>query len=140
MEPTVKMDLPLMIATTVLAAVFIAFIILRQKFRYGKQLEQLTPKAKPRTFGVFTLEEVAKHDKPDDAWIIVQHLETKEYRVYDITTYIEEHPGGDAILRHVGGDTTEGFHGPQHPVTVYVLIEEYCVGKLAESEAAKLGK
>lgn len=32
-------------------------------------------------------------------------------QVYDVTPYVEEHPGGDAILRNAGGDATEGFHG-----------------------------
>uniref|UniRef100_A0A0E0QIF8 Cytochrome b5 heme-binding domain-containing protein n=2 Tax=Oryza TaxID=4527 RepID=A0A0E0QIF8_ORYRU len=31
--------------------------------------------------------------------------------VYDVTSYVEEHPGGDAILNNAGGDSTEGFFG-----------------------------
>ncbi|MCI54754.1 hypothetical protein A2U01_0076004, partial [Trifolium medium] len=26
--------------------------------------------------------------------------------VYDVTSYVEEHPGGDAILAHAGDETT----------------------------------
>ncbi|PNH03752.1 Cytochrome b5 [Tetrabaena socialis] len=59
---------------------------------------------------------------------------------YDITDYVEDHPGGESILRNIGGDATEGFHGPQHPVTTFLLVEEYCVGKLAEGEEGKLGR
>ncbi|KAK8624920.1 hypothetical protein V6N13_089806, partial [Hibiscus sabdariffa] len=29
--------------------------------------------------------------------------------VYDVTLYVEEHPGGDAILAHAGDDSIEGF-------------------------------
>lgn len=32
-------------------------------------------------------------------------------QVYDVTSYVEEHPGGDAILAHAGDDSTEGFYG-----------------------------
>lgn len=32
-------------------------------------------------------------------------------QVYDVTPYVEEHPGGDAILNNAGGDSTEGFYG-----------------------------
>jgi hypothetical protein len=32
-------------------------------------------------------------------------------QVYDVTPYVEEHPGGDAILNNAGGDSTEGFFG-----------------------------
>ena len=39
-------------------------------------------------------------------------------QVYDVTAYIEHHPGGDAIFWHAGDDCTEGFHGIQHPPTV----------------------
>lgn len=39
-------------------------------------------------------------------------------QVYDVTSYIEHHPGGDAIFWHAGDDCTEGFHGIQHPPTV----------------------
>jgi cytochrome b involved in lipid metabolism len=39
-------------------------------------------------------------------------------QVYDVTPYVEEHPGGDAILNNAGGDSTEGFFGF---VTSYIL-------------------
>ena len=32
-------------------------------------------------------------------------------QVYDVTAYVEEHPGGDDILNNAGGDSTEGFFG-----------------------------
>ncbi len=50
--------------------------------------------------------------------------------MYNLTEYIDEHPGGDSILSNVGGDATEGFHGPQHVSTVFVLVEDYCIGRL----------
>ncbi|XWS75507.1 hypothetical protein CRYUN_Cryun01aG0095300 [Craigia yunnanensis] len=31
--------------------------------------------------------------------------------VYDVTSYVEEHPGGDAILAHARDDSTKGFYG-----------------------------
>ena len=53
-------------------------------------------------------------------------------QVYDVTSYIEHHPGGDAILWHAGGDATSGFLGIQHPPTVFELVEEYCIGWLED--------
>lgn len=32
-------------------------------------------------------------------------------QVYDVTAYVEEHPGGDAILNNAGDDSTDGFFG-----------------------------
>lgn len=48
--------------------------------------------------------------------------------MYDVSGYVDHHPGGDAIFTHAGGDCTEGFRGPQHPPTVEDLVEEYCIG------------
>lgn len=31
--------------------------------------------------------------------------------MYNVTPYVEEHPGGDAILNNAGGDSTKGFYG-----------------------------
>lgn len=50
--------------------------------------------------------------------------------MYDVTDYIDFHPGGEAILRNAGGDSTKGFYGPQHPVTTRDVICEYYVGPL----------
>lgn len=68
--------------------------------------------------------QVAEHASQGDAWIIVKD------KVYDVTPYVEEHPGGLAILRHAGGDATEGFHGPQHPPRVFDLIDDFQIGEV----------
>mmetsp|Transcript_582 Transcript_582/g.2221 ORF Transcript_582/g.2221 Transcript_582/m.2221 type:complete len:148 (-) Transcript_582:135-578(-) len=75
---------------------------------------------------IFGADEVAKHNSRDDCWLII------EGKVYDITDYVDEHPGGDAILNNAGGDATEGFKGPQHPTRVWDELEEYWVGTLAK--------
>ncbi|CAM8921876.1 unnamed protein product [Rhodiola kirilowii] len=54
---------------------------------------------------VFTAAEVAVHNKRTDCWIIIKD------RICDVTSYVEEHPEGDAILAHAGDDSTEGFFG-----------------------------
>ncbi|GAQ80652.1 hypothetical protein KFL_000590040 [Klebsormidium nitens] len=72
----------------------------------------------------YTKDEVAKHVDRGDCWIIVDD------KVYDVTPYVEEHPGGDAILRNAGGDASEGFHGPQHPQRVYDIIDDFQIGEL----------
>eukprot|EP00326_Haptolina_ericina_P012281 CAMPEP_0181202046 /NCGR_PEP_ID=MMETSP1096-20121128/18629_1 /TAXON_ID=156174 ORGANISM="Chrysochromulina ericina, Strain CCMP281" /NCGR_SAMPLE_ID=MMETSP1096 /ASSEMBLY_ACC=CAM_ASM_000453 /LENGTH=84 /DNA_ID=CAMNT_0023292525 /DNA_START=143 /DNA_END=397 /DNA_ORIENTATION=+ len=48
------------------------------------------------------MEEVAKHDSKTDCWIIVDGL------VYDITAFLEEHPGGRRLpAKYAGKDATE---------------------------------
>ncbi|KAI4347060.1 hypothetical protein L6164_007909 [Bauhinia variegata] len=68
--------------------------------------------------------EVALHNKRTDCWIIIKN------KVYDVTSYVEEHPGGDAILAHAGDDSTEGFFGPQHATRVFDMIDDFYIGDL----------
>ncbi|KAL0064807.1 hypothetical protein AAF712_008204 [Marasmius tenuissimus] len=56
----------------------------------------------------FTREEVAKHNKPDDLWIII------DSNVYDLTRFKGMHPGGLAALvdpEVAGQDATDVFYG-----------------------------
>ena len=75
-------------------------MLLRQAFRYHVispfVLKPLS--IVPRFYSTnpsetyFTLEEVAKHDNEDDCWMVING------KVYDVTDYIDDHPGGDVIL------------------------------------------
>ena len=49
----------------------------------------------------FTLDEISKHNKPNDMWIILKDC------VYDISNF--KHPGGDIIKGVVGQDATSIF-------------------------------
>ena len=74
----------------------------------------------------FSAAECARHCARDDLWLVVNR------RVYDLTEYVDNHPGGDSILRTAGRDSTAGFEGPQHPASVHDLISTYLIGRLAE--------
>mmetsp|Transcript_3044 Transcript_3044/g.4651 ORF Transcript_3044/g.4651 Transcript_3044/m.4651 type:complete len:134 (+) Transcript_3044:62-463(+) len=90
--------------------------------------EQEVVQGSPVVFrGNLTLDEVARHNSPTDAWIIV------EGKVYDVTTYVDIHPGGDTILNNVGGDSTEGFRGPQHPISADDVLATYYIGDVTGS-------
>jgi len=91
----------------------------------------------PRVEGAdnrYSRAEVAAHASDDDLWLVIRDRATGEDRVYDVTDYVDEHPGGMAIADHAGGDATEGFHGPQHPPTVFELLETYRVGTLVVAD------
>lgn len=52
----------------------------------------------------FTEEEVAKHNKADDCWVIVKNV------VMDLTSFLDNHPGGrESIVKYAGQDATESF-------------------------------
>ncbi|KAL6655736.1 hypothetical protein ACP70R_006562 [Stipagrostis hirtigluma subsp. patula] len=74
----------------------------------------------------YAKKEVSTHNTRRDCWIIIKD------KVYDVTSYVEEHPGGDAILNNAGDDSTEGFFGPQHGTRVFDIIEDFCIGKLKD--------
>ncbi|KAG6421025.1 hypothetical protein SASPL_117574 [Salvia splendens] len=74
----------------------------------------------------YTKADVSSHNKRTDCWIIIKD------KVYDVTSYVEEHPGGDAILVHAGDDSTEGFFGPQHATRVFDMIEDFYIGNLVK--------
>ena len=73
---------------------------------------------------VFDASEVALHNKKDDCWIIVDN------KIYDVTDYVIEHPGGDSILNFAGSDSSVGVHGPQHPISMWDVLKLYYIGEL----------
>ena len=52
----------------------------------------------------YTKEEVSCHNTSDSCWIIINN------KVYDVTSFLSDHPGGKNILLSMGGkDATESF-------------------------------
>lgn len=75
----------------------------------------------------FTLSEVSEHWQPDDCWIVVFD------RVYDVTQFVDEHPGGAYIMQeHLGRDATLVFRGSRHGPDAYDMLEKYLIGVLVE--------
>ncbi|CAN8245016.1 unnamed protein product [Cochlearia groenlandica] len=72
----------------------------------------------------YSKSEISLHNKREDCWVIIKD------KVYDVTSYVEEHPGGDAILDHAGDDSTDGFFGPQHATRVFDMIDDFYIGEL----------
>ncbi|KAL4772545.1 hypothetical protein BDW60DRAFT_222451 [Aspergillus nidulans var. acristatus] len=80
----------------------------------------------------YTLEQVKAHCTPDDVWIILHN------KIYDVTKYLEDHPGGSAVLIEVAGaDATEAFEEIGHSDEAREQLEPYYIGDLPDQEQAE---
>lgn len=54
---------------------------------------------------IFTREEVRDHTSEDSLWCIIDHT------VYDLTDFLDAHPGGESVLKQIAGqDCTSAFY------------------------------
>jgi len=76
-----------------------------------------------------SLDQVSWHDQISDCWVVIYD------RVYDITGFLLEHPGGEEILlEYAGRDATLAFRGIGHDVAMLQTLERCFLGVLPESE------
>ncbi|KAL0403259.1 UNVERIFIED_CONTAM: cytochrome isoform E [Sesamum radiatum] len=74
---------------------------------------------------VHTFEEVAKHNKTKDCWLIISG------KVYDVTTFMDDHPGGDEVLLSATGkDATNDFEDVGHSDSAREMMEKYYIGEI----------
>ena len=74
----------------------------------------------------YSIEEVAFHNNENDAWIIINN------DVYDITDFLDEHPGGKMILMSVlGEDATELFEELHNLKILKEYGEKYKIGMIS---------
>jgi 4-hydroxysphinganine ceramide fatty acyl 2-hydroxylase len=71
-------------------------------------------------------QDLAKHTTADSCWVIYQN------KVYDVTEFIQDHPGGDDLILDYGGkDVTAVMKDVlehEHSDAAYEILEEYCIG------------
>lgn len=83
---------------------------------------------KPSRDRLISVEEVSKHNKEDDCWVIISGY------VLNMTHFLNEHPGGkNAILLYAGKDATDEFN----MMHTFDYIEKYApdtiIGKVANA-------
>jgi NAD(P)H-flavin reductase len=72
---------------------------------------------------LYSMEDVSRHSKPEDAWTAISG------KVYDITKFISEHPGGDIIMDGVGKDATDLFENEfSHSDDAKKLLASFQIG------------
>lgn len=117
-------------AATVILGVLLVFLFVFPRFTKPSQSKTESSNSNKKNISKesrkYTKAEISLHNKRTDCWVIIKD------KVYDVTSYVEEHPGGDAILTHAGDDSTEGFYGPQHGTRVFDIIDDFCIGELEQ--------
>lgn len=84
----------------------------------------MAQKVSQTTSRTLTREEVAKNNNEDSLWCIVDH------KVYDLTDFLDAHPGGNVVLQQVAGqDATTAFFN-LHRYEVLQKYDNLCIGTI----------
>lgn len=71
----------------------------------------------------FTFAEVAAHTTKKDLYMVVHD------KVYDVSSFVDEHPGGEEVLLDVAGqDATEAFEDVGHSDEAREILEGLRIG------------
>lgn len=123
----------------ILSSIAVLAVLVFVGFQLTSKDPALTPETQPTpdTTKTYTAVEVSRHNVKDDCWTVIAG------NVYDITSYIKSHPGGDDILRACGQDSTNLFlerqtesgesvgTGTPHSQSAQAQLEKLRIGTLA---------
>ncbi|KAI8540520.1 hypothetical protein RHMOL_Rhmol09G0269800 [Rhododendron molle] len=77
---------------------------------------------------LLAFEEVNNHNKTKDCWLIISG------KVYDVTPFMDDHPGGDEVLLSATGkDATNDFEDVGHSDSAREMMEKYYIGEVDQS-------
>jgi len=77
----------------------------------------------------YTLEQISEHNSKESCWMALFD------KVYDVTSYLDDHPGGDLfIMQGCGKDATELFEMKsgmgKHTEAAFQMMEKLYIGDL----------
>ncbi|XP_060949617.1 cytochrome b5 [Limanda limanda] len=82
---------------------------------------------------LFRLSEIQEQNSFKSTWIIIHH------QVYDVTKFLEEHPGGEEVLREqAGGDATESFEDIGHSSDAREMASSMVIGEVHPDDREQL--
>uniref|UniRef100_A0A2K6FR93 Cytochrome b5 type B n=1 Tax=Propithecus coquereli TaxID=379532 RepID=A0A2K6FR93_PROCO len=77
----------------------------------------------------YRLEEVAKRNSLKELWLVIHG------RVYDVTRFLNEHPGGEEVLlEQAGVDASESFEDVGHSSDAREMLKQYYIGDVHPSD------
>ncbi|ESO11040.1 hypothetical protein HELRODRAFT_185302 [Helobdella robusta] len=81
---------------------------------------------------IYKLADVKSHNNSKSCWIIIHN------DVYDVTPFLEEHPGGEEVLlEQAGSFASEAFEDVGHSTDAKEMMKQYKIGTLHESDREK---
>ncbi|KAG8661632.1 cytochrome b5 [Manihot esculenta] len=82
----------------------------------------------PTLTKLYTMHEASQHKTKEDCWIVI------DGKVYDVSSYLDEHPGGDdVVLATIGKDAADDFEDAGHSESARELLQSFCIGELDTS-------
>uniref|UniRef100_A0A673MG23 Cytochrome b5 reductase 4-like n=1 Tax=Sinocyclocheilus rhinocerous TaxID=307959 RepID=A0A673MG23_9TELE len=72
-----------------------------------------------------TEEELKKHNTRNDCWTCIRGM------VYNVSAYMDFHPGGEELMRAAGIDSTDLFDQVHRWVNYESMLKECLVGRMA---------
>lgn len=78
---------------------------------------------------------LAEHSKRDSVWMTIHG------KVYDVTKYLDDHPGGEEVLLdRAGKDATEDYEDVGHSNEARKALLPLEIGEISPSEQTASGK
>ncbi|ORM41222.1 Uncharacterized protein C1F12.10c [Babesia sp. Xinjiang] len=102
------------------------------QFRFAELMESNKDPFVERAEGPIDVTEVAKHASESDCWIIYKG------KVYDVTRYLDIHPGGrQHLLDYAGKNVTSEFLEVHPWVNCEFLLKSLLVGELKPENSSE---
>ncbi|KAL4093310.1 hypothetical protein PRIC1_010744 [Phytophthora ramorum] len=77
----------------------------------------------------FTLEDVSPHKTAEDCWMVIRDEGVR--KVYDVTAFLDDHPGGPEIMVDVAGqDASDEFEDIGHSNDARAQLKQFEIGKI----------
>ncbi|XP_045763339.1 cytochrome b5-like [Maniola jurtina] len=77
----------------------------------------------------FTRKGLAERNTKTDAVFVIENI------VYDVTKFLDDHPGGHEVLLNVAGkDASEDFDDVGHSTDAKEMMKKYIIGELVEED------
>lgn len=87
----------------------------------------------------YSMKEVSKHDTEDDMWIVVGNAKNGGPKVYNVTEYVNDHPGGaDSLIDNAGKYADDMFEDIGHSGDARKILKTFYIGDVTEEDATQL--